>query len=49
MGTELPEKSQRDTFTEAARKLETDDDETLFKTLLKAIAKTRPKDNGKNG
>ena len=40
--TETPEKSQIDRFKEAARKLETDDDEARFKERLKKLTEAPP-------
>ncbi|QYX56512.1 hypothetical protein K1T73_15920 [Roseovarius sp. SCSIO 43702] len=41
------EKSQLDRFKEAARQLETDDDEERFEERLKELVKQKPKDEPK--
>lgn len=43
----MPEdkQSQHDKFKEAARQLETDDDEARFNERLKKLAKQKPKDD----
>lgn len=40
-------KSQHDKFKEAARQLETDDDEERFEERLKKLVKQKPKDEEK--
>lgn len=40
------EKSQLDKFKEAARQLETDDDEERFEKKLKKLVKKKPDDKG---
>lgn len=42
-------KTQLDKFKEAARQLETDDDEARFDEKLRKLAKQKPKDGGKDG
>ncbi|WP_167767139.1 hypothetical protein [Jannaschia formosa] len=42
------EKSQRERFEEAARELETDDDEARFNERLRKLAKQKPKDDVKD-
>jgi hypothetical protein len=37
----MPEKSQLERFAEAARQLETDDDEAKFNATLKKVAKAK--------
>lgn len=39
------EKSQLDKFKEAARQLETDDDEERFEKTLKKLVKQKPKED----
>lgn len=39
-------KSQLDKFKEAARELETDDDEARFEKKLKKLVKQKPEDKG---
>jgi hypothetical protein len=39
----MTEKSQLDKFKEAARQLETDDDEKRFEKRLKKVVKQKPK------
>lgn len=41
-------KSQSDKFKEAARQLETDDDEKRFEERLKKLVKTKPEDHSKS-
>ena len=41
-------KSQLDKFKEAARQLETDDDEERFEKRLKKLVKQKPKDDDKD-
>jgi len=43
MNAEKPAKSQSDKFKEAARQLETDDDEERFDEKLKGLAKNMPR------
>ncbi|GAA5075114.1 hypothetical protein N0B44_10420 [Roseibacterium beibuensis] len=46
----MPEgKSQLDKFKEAARQLETDDDEERFDEKLKRLAKQKPDDRNTSG
>jgi hypothetical protein len=42
------EKSQADKFKEAARRLETDDDEERFEERLKNLVKKKPKEGDKD-
>lgn len=42
-------KSQLERFKEAARKLETDDDEERFNEKLRKLAKQKPEKNGGDG
>lgn len=42
------EKSQLDKFKEAARQLETDEDEERFEKKLKKLVKQKPKDDNKS-
>lgn len=42
-------KSQLDKFKEAARQLETDDDEERFEKKLKKLVKKKPDDGKKDG
>ncbi|MCK0167052.1 hypothetical protein MWU52_05775 [Jannaschia sp. S6380] len=42
------EKSQLDRFKEAARQLETDDDEARFNEKLRKLAKQKPDDKSKD-
>jgi len=42
-------KSQLDKFKEAARQLETDDDEERFEKKLKKLVKKKPGDSKKGG
>ena len=42
-------KSQLDKFKEAARQLETDDDEERFEKKLKKLVNQKPKDDDKDG
>lgn len=44
MGTPDAKKSQLDKFKEAARQLETDDDDERFRERLKQIVKQKPDD-----
>ena len=44
-----PEKSQLDRFKEAARELETDDDEARFNKRLRKLAKQKPDDKKPSG
>ncbi|MEZ5872778.1 MAG: hypothetical protein R3D32_13265 [Nitratireductor sp.] len=48
MAAEKQEKSQADKFREAAKEIETDDDEERFDERLKKIAGKSGKQNGKN-
>ncbi|WP_417733330.1 hypothetical protein [Roseovarius sp.] len=41
-------KTQLDKFKEAARQLETDDDEERFEKRLKKLVKQKPKDDDKD-
>lgn len=43
------EQSQLDRFKEAARQLETDDDEERFEKKLKKLVKQKPKDDAEGG
>ena len=47
--TKAKEQSQLDRFKEAARKLETDDDEVLFNKQLGKLAKQKPDDKKPSG
>lgn len=42
-------KSQLERFKEAARQLETDDDEERFNEKLRKLAKQKPEKGGKSG
>ena len=42
MGEKTPDKSQLDKFKDAARELETDDDEQRFKERLAKVVKHKP-------
>lgn len=48
MGTPDAKKSQLDKFKEAARQLETDDDEERFEVKLKRLVKQKPEGDKKN-
>lgn len=47
MTESIDKKSQADKFKDAARKLETDEDEVRWDERLKKVAKTKPIENGK--
>lgn len=47
--TEKPRHSQLDKFKEAARQLETDDDDERFEERLKQVVKQKPDDKKKDG
>ncbi|GGD47868.1 hypothetical protein [Sinisalibacter lacisalsi] len=49
MGTPDDKKSQLDKFKEAARQLETDDDEAKFEERLKELVKQKPKGGKRDG
>ena len=44
MADSEPKQSQLDKFTEAARQLETDDDEARFDERMKKLLKQKPRD-----